>query len=334
MSPGLSQILEAIPASPQAPDSQAIRYHVRPIPDAAGHYFGRTSNGFPCMLLASRDRAARAPVRLAAIEVSFAVPCRIAIPGEAERMETLTAVSCTSGDPEIQRYFTHICETILRIVGRNPSLRDIIEAVRRLVDLFQKLSRPPRRPVTGLFGELLAIHAAASPWAAVQAWRSTVDDRFDFSIDDLRLEVKGSSTRQRAHSFSLEQCMPPSGTTGILISVFVETSGGGLSLLELMQRIEHQLDGDPDLVMKLQETAADALGASAAAALQMRFDDRLARTSLHIYDLLAVPAVRTGIPPEVSQVRFMSDLSRIPAASIAALVARCPRARELLPARP
>lgn len=333
MPQSLSHILETIPASPQTPDSQAIRYHVRPIPSAAGHYFGRTSNGVPCMLLASRDRVARAPVRLAAIEVSFAVPCWIAIPGDAERMETLTAVSCTSGDPELQRYFTHVCETILRIVGPNPTLRDIIEAVRRLVDLFQKLSRPPRRPVTGLFGELLAIHSATSPSAAVQAWRSTVDDRFDFSIDDLRLEVKASSTRQRAHSFSLEQCTPPSGTTGILISLFVESTGGGLSLLDLMQRIEQQLGGDSDLVMKLQETAADALGASAAAALQMRFDDRLARTSLQIYDLLVVPALRTGIPPEVSQVRFRSDLSQVPAASIANLVTRCPRARDLLPAK-
>jgi hypothetical protein len=249
-------------------------------------------------------------------------------------METLTAISCSSGDPEIQMYFAHVCETLLRIVGAHPSLRDLVEAVQRLMDLFQKLSRPSSRSVTGLFGELLIIHASASPAAAVQAWRSTADDRFDFSVDDLRLEVKASSTRKRAHDFSLEQCTPLAGATGILISLFAETSGGGLSLLELVQRIEHQLDSDLDLIMKLQETVADALGTAATAAFPMRFDERLARTSLHVYDLWSVPAIRTGIPPEVSQVRFRSDLSHMPTASVASLIARCPRARLLLPARP
>jgi hypothetical protein len=127
--------------------------------------------------------------------------------------------------------------------------------------------------------------------------------------------------------------MPPAGATGILISLFVETSGGGLSLLELMQRIERRLDADPDLMMKLQETVAEALGATAAAALPMRFDERLAQTSLQIYELLAVPAIRTAIPTEVSQVRFRSDLSQTPPASATALVAQCASPRMLLPAK-
>jgi hypothetical protein len=281
----------------------------------------------------SHDSAARAPVRLAAIEVSFAVPCRIAISDEPERTEILTAVCCTSPDAEIQRYFAHVCETILRIIGEQPALRTIIDAVARLVDLFQKLSRPSKRSVTGLVGELLVIHLSASPAAAVQAWRSTADERFDFSAGDLRLEVKASSTRQRAHSFSFEQCTPPAGTTGILISLFVESSGGGLSVLELMQRIESQLGAEPELIMKLQETVADALGASAAGALPMRFDEGLARTSLQVYELASVPAIRTGIPAEVSQIRFRSDLSRTSPASLASLSGKCQLARLLLPVR-
>lgn len=331
---GLGQILESMPSPPLASGPEGVRYHVRPVPNAENHFFGRTSSGFPCLLLSSSDSGPRAPVRLAAIEISFAVSCRIALPDGPERTETLSAILCTSSDPEIQRYFAHVSETILRIVGAQPDLRDIIEAVRRLVDLFQKLSRPSTRPVTGLFGELLAIHLCASPAVAVQAWRSTVDDRFDFSIEDVRLEVKASSTRQRAHSFSLEQCTPPIDTTGILISLFVESSGGGLSLLELVQRIEGQLGGDLELIMKLQETVADGLGSTATAAFPMRFDEKLAKSSLQIYELGAVPAIRTPVPSEVSQVRFRSDLSRTPPSSVASLAARCPRARMLLPARP
>jgi hypothetical protein len=101
-----------------------------------------------------------------------------------------------------------------------------------------------------------------------------------------------------------------------------------------MQRIEHQLDYRPELMMKLQETVAEALGATAATALQVRFDERLARTSLQIYELLSVPAIRTGVPAEVSQVRFRSDISLTPPASAAALIAQCASARSVLPAKP
>ena len=40
-----------------------------------------------------------------------------------------------------------------------------------------------------------------------------------------------------------------------------------------------------------------------------RFDDRLARASLRFYDLAMVPAIRDGVPPEVSGVHFRSDLT-------------------------
>ena len=209
----------------------------------------------------------------------------------------------------------------------------MIDAVRRLVDLFQRLERPSSRSVTGLFGELYAIHASTSPATAVDAWHSAIDDRFDFSIGDVRLEVKASSTRQRAHSFSLEQCTPPPATLGILLSLFVETSGGGLSLLELVERIERHLDGNLDLILKLQETVAEGLGATAATALSMRFDEDLARSSLQVYELIAIPAVRDGVPSEVSQVRFRSDISRTPIADVAALIAQHQQARALLPNR-
>ena len=104
------------------------------------------------------------------------------------------------------------------------------------------------------------IYASKSPRTAVEAWHSKIDERFDFAIGDVRLEVKASSTRQRAHNFSLEQCEPPPATRGILVSVFVETSGGGLSLVELLGGIERKVEGDIDLVLKLRETVAGTLG--------------------------------------------------------------------------
>lgn len=331
--PDLHGILSSIwePVAPRPGDE--LRYHVRPIPETPAHFFGRDNSGFPCLLLGARDASTKAPIRLAGIEVRFAVPCRVVLSSSKEAKETLTTVICTSQDLVVQGYFAHICEIILRIVGAQPTLQQVVDAVRHLVDLFQRLARPSSRSVFGLFGELYVIHVSASPTAAVEAWRSASDDRFDFSTNDIRLEVKASSSRQRTHSFSLEQCTPPSTTLGILVSLFVETSGGGLSLLELVQRVEHQLGGRVDLILKLQETVTEGLGAAAATALAMRFDEDLAKSSLRLYELGAVPAVRGGVPSEVSQVRFRSDISHTPVADVADIFARHRQARALLPAR-
>jgi len=332
MRSGLASLLETIDVPASCPKA-GLQYHVKPIPNYGGHYFGRTSSGAPCLLLSAEDTSLKAPLRLAAIEVSFAVPCTIAIESEAERTETLTAITCTASDRIVQSYFAHVCETILHIVGVAPNLEQVVEAVRRLVDLFQKLSAPARRSVVGLFGELYVIHIASSPAEAVVAWRSTTDDRFDFSIDNVRLEVKASGTRQRAHEFSLEQCSPPPNTDGILISLFVEASGGGTSLLDLIERIEEQIGSDAALLLKLQETIAEGLGDNASAALSMRFDESLARSSLQVYELAAIPAVREQVPTEVSQVRFRSDLSRTPESNAATLVSRNMKLKSLLPPR-
>ena len=329
----LSSLLETIHI-PACVPRNGLQYHVKAIPSFERHYFGRTSLGAPCLLLRASDSSLRAPIRLAAIEVNFAIPCTVAVVGHEQRTETLTAITCTATDHIIQGYFARICETILDIVGPSPSLAEVVEAVRRLVDLFQRLTGPARRSVSGLIGELYVIYAADSPVAAVEAWRSTADDRFDFSVDDVRLEVKVTSTRQRVHDFSLEQCSPPPNTDGVLISLFIEASGGGMSLLDLIERIEERLGGDADLLLKLQETIAEGLGESASAALSMRFDESLAKSSLQVYELVSIPAVRGQLPDEVSQVRFRSDISRTPVADTNAFAHRNWRLRHLLPRKP
>ena len=331
MSSGLAELLLAIDVSQSAEGD--LRYLVKSIPNFESHYFGRTNLGAPCLLLSAIDSSIKAPIRLAAIEVSFAIPCKFTLTSGKEKTETLTAIVCTTDDEIVRGYFAHVCELILHIVGASPSLQEIVEAVRRLVDLFQRLSAPARRSVIGLFGELYVIYSANSPKEAVEAWRSSTDDRFDFSVDDVRMEVKASSTRQRVHNFSLEQCIPPQNTDGVLISLFVEASGGGMSLLDLIERVEEQLGGDADLLLKVQETVAEGIGETASAALSMRFDESLAKSSLNVYELESIPAVREQLPPEVSQVKFRSDLSYTSVADLNALISRNKKLKPLLPKR-
>ncbi len=304
----LSELLGSVAPLMVGADEGAFR--VISIPGYERHYVGRNSAGQPCFLLGSEPGAFQAPVRLALLEARFGNQHRIHPIDGDQREELLSVITCTSHDVQAQAYFLHVCETILRIVGPDPTLDSIVQSVQRLIEIFRRLSRPASRSLNGLVGELFLIAASRDVRGSVAAWRSTDIDRFDFSTGNVRLDVKASAERLRIHHLSAEQCQPPEGTIGLLASLFIEGSGGGQSLRELVIAIETALGGREDLILKVQETVAETLGESLPSAMGARFDDRLALASLRFYDLATVPAIRDGVPPEVSGVHFRSDVSR------------------------
>lgn len=325
----LSELIAVV--APLAPDADTGAFRVVPIPDFPRHYVGRNATGQPCFLLGSSAGAFQAPVRLALLEARFGNLHRIhPIDGEA-REERLSVITCTSPDAQVQAYFLHVCETILRIVGAEPTLDAIVQSVQRLIEIFRRMSRAPSRSLNGLVGELFLIAASRDVAACVQAWRRTDIDRFDFSTGNVRLDVKASAERLRIHHLSAEQCQPPAGTVGLLASLFIEASGGGQSLRELVDSIEVALAGRDDLILKLQETVSETLGENLPTAMGARFDDRLALASFRLYDLATVPAIRDGVPPEVSGVHFRSDLTRVDPVAPEAIGAMSVEALQFLP---
>jgi hypothetical protein len=325
----LAELLASV--EPLAHGADEGSFRVRSIPGYERHYVGRNSTGHPSLLLGSAPGAFHAPVRLAMIEARFGNQHRIHPVDGDEREELLSVITCTSQDAQAHAYFLHVCGMILRIVGPNPALQDIVQVVQRLIELFRRLSRPASRSLNGLLGELFLIAASRDVRAAVAAWRSTDIDRFDFSTGNVRLDVKASAERLRVHHLSAEQCQPLAGTVGLLASLFIEGSGGGQSLRELVAVIEAVLGGNDDLILKVQETIAESLGESLPTAMGARFDDRLALASLRFYDLATVPAIREGVPPEVSGVHFRSDLARAEALTEADVQSMSETALQFLP---
>ena len=307
------------------------RYYVKRISGASAHFFGWSGEGLPVLLLAAEGTLIKEPLRLAGLEVQYSIPCDIMVSETENSTDTLTTIKCNSTIPAIQTYFVRASETIVRIVGGNPDIQQVSDAVDNLVEIFQRLSRPSTRSARGVFAELLVIHLSTSPHTAIRAWHSAAEDRFDFSIGDVRLEVKSAASRQRVHNFSFEQCVPPSGTVGVLASLFVEGSGGGLTLLELVQRIEAQLSGNEELMLKLHETVAECLGSDTADSLALRFDEELATSSYQVYTLEDIPAIRECVPGEVSNIHFRSDISRTTEADVGHLASQSAYARALLP---
>lgn len=282
------------------------------VPRYPQHYCAISDDGAPCLLLHAKpsvQQAIHPPLRLKGFSVQYNVPCRLVLPDGSSDERTLTTLICVNATPQEQSYFLHAAEIVLRIIGHEPDFPTVVSAIEHLASLFQRLSRPARQTVTGIIGELLLISLSASPHYAIQAWRGAMDDRYDFSADEVRLEVKSSRERERQHHLSYEQCHPPAGTIGILASIFVESAGGGMSLAELIESIEARLSGHNASILRLHEIVADTLGQTLIMALGERFDRRLAEESLQLYELGDIPAIRGPLPRWVSQVRFRVDLS-------------------------
>lgn len=332
MAARLEGIFEAIDA-PVGENPDKPIYAVMPISGYESYFVGKDREGHACLLVAAGEPGGRlaSPIRLENLDVQFELRCHLKRDKEAERTGIFTVVRCHSLDKETLRYFLSVCDTIIGMVGDKPKQRDIASAVHRLAAIFQRMQRPPARPINGLFGELYLILRSGSPPRAMAAWRVDDTARFDFADGNVRMDVKATTGRLRAHAFSYEQCNPPPGTVAVVVSLFVERLPAGMTLRALIGQIETSIAAYPDLVLKLHEVVTATLGASIGEALAVAFDMRLADSSLRLFDLREVPAIRDPLPSGVSDVHFRSDLSALQAYSIQSLVDCDPVFGDLLP---
>jgi Putative PD-(D/E)XK family member, (DUF4420) len=330
MSLALDRIFDAL--SPTDFGAGHIGYSVARVSRYPGYFVGRDSNNKACILIALTDQSGRrhAPIRLENLDVEFEVRSRVT---ETTRSSegTFTVIRCRSDDIEIVRYFFSIAETILRILGTDPSRVAITQAITHLARIFQRLLVSSQRSVTGLFGELFLMKCCNTPARALAGWRLQDSSRFDFTAGDLRLDVKTASGRMRVHTFSYDQCNPPAGTVALVASLFAEKTATGISIRELVAQIEVSVRYSAELIMKLHDLVAVTLGNSLYESLSVRFDEKLAASSLRFYDLRAIPAIRNELPPGVSDLHFRSDLTGSPEALIPLLVESEPAIDDFLP---
>lgn len=298
-------------------------FAVAAIPGFDHHLVGRDSDGRACLLLGTTDGGVRAPVRLGGLDVQYALNCVVRM-GGVDDQRVLTACTSTTRSTDGERYFLHVMTVLLQLVGDAPSLSTLAVAITELAGIFQRLSGRPKDSLIGIVGELVLIANASEPRSTALAWRVDPDERYDFTVGGLRLEMKSSTTRRRVHGFSYEQCDVPAGCCGIVASTFVERAAGGMSVEDLLSVISRRLITSPNAMFHVEQTLAATLGAELPSALTFSFDFALASAELSFFDLSEVPAIRGPLPQFVTQVRFAADLSAIPASDVEAISHQCP----------
>ena len=328
----LSGIFKGI-VVPSGDDAGAAAFAVRLVPDHEFYFVGKDSARHACLLVETTDEARRKPppIRLESLDAQFDLACRIRDADGLVREGSFTVVRCRSHDFETIRYFFSVCRVIMQNLGDKPSRTALSGAVRRIASIFQNIKKPPVRSLNGLFGELFFISRSRVPTRAVAAWRVAEKSRFDFALGDIRMDVKSCAGRSRIHMFSYDQCSPPPGTKAVVASLMVERIPSGVSIDDLMGAIEKLVSSDQDLVLKLHDIVASTLGLKLSESLGVTFDQRLAESSLEFFDLRTIPAVRSHLPPRVSDVRFSVDLSGINSLNVEDLVDMDPYFLDFVP---
>jgi len=331
----LQAVFDSITIPHRLPNQQPS-YAVRVVSNSPSYLIGRDEHGRACLLVNtwSEGRGRRTPsIRLSNLNVEFNRPCLLQHTSESSTAAIYSIIRCGVDDVETTRYFLWICETIIQVVGNHPRADSLSSVVIRLAAIFQRFQEPPNRSLIGLFGEIYVIWASADPVGTVSMWRQDITSRFDFSGNDLRLEVKTTTGQVRSHIFSYEQCNPPNGTVPVVASLLTEKIGSGARLISLLEDIVERLEGHPKLIFKLQEGVASSLGNTLDEALKGQFDLKLAEDSLKFFLMTDIPAIRGQLEAGVSEVHFKANLSACVVPTRAELLANNSELGQIMPSQ-
>lgn len=314
-------------------ENNEVLYSVLSVPERSEYFVGKNSLSQASFILhTTRDtNKILQPIHLKTLDVQFDIPCNFIKADALKKEEKFTIISCKSDDEDTITYFLSICYNILCLLGDQPKQEEIVKAIEQIVSIFEKLRYPSIRSLNGLFGELYIILNSKNPMKSVEAWRTDSKSRFDFTFEELRIEVKTTSGRVRNHNFSYDQCNPPSDTKTLVASLFVEQVSNGITLKSTIEQISDLIYSDSDLLYKLHSTVAATLGSTLNEALKVSFDPYLTDSSLMFFDVNEIPAIRNPLPKGVTNMHFNSDLSECNSISIEHLVETNPVFAEILP---
>ena len=289
------------------------------IPDYEPHRLGKGVQDRPLLLISTLNVGNQnqpPPIVLEHLKVQYNLNCRVSRPDGTFEEGVFTVVRYTGENVILQEYFLKVMSTIIISIGDRPTQSDVVHAINQLIELFRAMAEVPRKSVQGLWAELFLISQARQPDILVDAWHTIVEDRYDFAMDDQRIEVKSFSGDIRLHHFSLAQLHPPDGIKTLVASVSVESSQAGVSIADLREKIQIRLGSNLEALLHIDRVIALTLGNAWQQASDAHFDKGLAEESLAFYETSKIPSVDPNLPSGVSGVRFQSDLTENPTTEI------------------
>jgi hypothetical protein len=304
----LKEIYESLPL-PKNQNSNS--YSAKAIKGYENHRIAKNNVNNPSLLIFISEKNQDFIIstqNLFNIKVSHNLKCEIESDGKVSQ-NSFSVVSYIGQNNDVKDLFLSTCQILTKSLGQSPSNKQIKYTVDKFIELFKAVKETPKNSIQGLWCELFLIEQSSFPEKLIAGWHSIPEEKFDFSFNKLRLEVKSSTSESRIHHFSSRQLNPINDTEIIIASVLVTSNVAGYSINDLLSSINKKLNNFPKQKEKLHLLVYSTLGVDIERVNQIKFDLEFAKNSLHFYQSNNIPKIQdTNIPKEVSNLKFVSDL--------------------------
>ncbi len=296
------------------PENDSRVFNAIPIPEYPNFRVAIDFEGNPVLLLSVSKKIKDLSLknfRLKYLQLEQNLECKIHENGSF-KLQTFTVITFRCSDRNLQEYFLRISESLVKTIGQNPNQQQVIDSLKKFVEVFKTLTDSPTNTVNGLWAELFLIENSSNPKELINYWHNLPEEKFDFNAGTERIEVKSSSNFERKHIFSTEQLNPPSDTQVLIASVFLKQHNSGYNIHQLIDKISEQIGYDFEKVDKLNTIVFRTLGSSLEHSIGLKFDYDIAQQSLRFYRHQDIDKIEEiHIPNNVSEVKYKSDLTNL-----------------------
>lgn len=286
--------------------------------DLFPHRVGCSNEGHPMLFIECCDKERLSDIKLSLFRVLFNRRCALAdIDNKSVIEKDFAIIQMASDDQDLIKYFFQVVSIVLQRLPSRPKVSILKEEISKVIEIFMAPLKFSKEMVRGLWAELLVIERSSNPEYLINAWHVKPEDKYDFNDATDKIEVKSTSGDKRSHIFSLEQLSPEDGSSLLIASVFVNNTGVGKSIFDLVDMISAKCSSI-DCKLKLLEVVLKTIGPHTNECANLFFDYKFAVGTLHYYDSRLIPSInKEDVPSAVSAVHFRSDLSDVPTIEIA-----------------
>lgn len=294
--------------SQPATDNQ---YRVATISPQLPHKIGCSEEGYPMYFVETSDSKMQNGIKMEYFKVLFNRKCQWATSDGGAEIKKYTIIQLNSHVPELQRYFLEVVLLVLFKLNPTPQNGALRDEILNIINLFASSKEVSKETIVGLWAELFIIEQSSDPSYLLTSWHVTPEDKYDFNDSESKIEVKATTGEKRTHAFSIDQLNPNPHSDLIIASIMMQQSGIGESVMNLMDRIYPRVS-DLDLQYKLQSIVLQTIGTSWDEVSKMFFDFDYAKCTYRLFPSQSIPSIsKENVPPQVSSVKFISDLSAV-----------------------
>ena len=285
-------------------------YPVVPISEQFPHKMGCSAEGYPIFFITSSDAVRTSDIKLQLFHVMFNRDCKIEN-AETKKKESAkyNVVQLNSLNIDFQRYFFGVMSLVLARLKWLPSTAELKTEITKVIRLFTESPKLSLEVVRGLWAELLVIERSNDPEYLVKSWHVTPGEKYDFNDGNCKLEVKSTASSERKHMFSIEQLNPGQNSPLYIASIFVQQTGLGKNVFDLVDSIANRIS-DSEVIVKLREIVLSTIGPHLGEVNRLYFDYTHGVQDYALYDHKVIPTIdKKYVPTGVEKVVFQSDLS-------------------------